>query len=76
MAKVALYTCGLCIYCMMARRLLKSKGVVFEKYRVDQNPELRKETEQHSKRTKSQIYQGNPRATMLRRFSNRLSIIR
>ncbi|GMQ97217.1 MAG: hypothetical protein BMS9Abin15_0920 [Gammaproteobacteria bacterium] len=74
MAKIALYTSWFCIYCMMARRLLKSKGVVFEEYRVNQNRELRKEMEQRSKRTKSQIYQGNPRATVLGRFFNRLSI--
>ena len=35
MPAVVVYTTRLCPYCVMARRLLTAKGVVFEEIRVD-----------------------------------------
>jgi glutaredoxin 3 len=44
MAKFKMYTTGICPYCQMAERYLRSKGVYeIEKIRVDQNPEIRDE---------------------------------
>ncbi|GAA6184785.1 MULTISPECIES: glutaredoxin 3 [Alteromonadaceae] len=41
MSKVELYTKGYCPYCHRAKALLEEKGVAFEEYRIDQNPDLR-----------------------------------
>ena len=35
MAAVLMYSTGVCPYCVMAERLLVSKGVTIEKVRVD-----------------------------------------
>ena len=44
MAKVMMYATGVCPYCQMAERLLRSKGVaVIEKVRVDLDPARREE---------------------------------
>ncbi len=59
-AKVRMYTTGVCPYCNMAERLLKSKGVdVIEKIRVDLEPEQRAVMmEMTGRRTVPQIYIG------------------
>ena len=60
MAKVLMYSTGVCPYCLMAERLLKSKGVAdIEKVRVDLQPERRAEMmERTGRRTVPQIYVG------------------
>ena len=60
MAKVVMYSTGVCPFCLMAERLLKSKGVAdIEKIRVDLQPERREEMiERTGRRTVPQIYVG------------------
>ena len=60
-AKVMMYTTGVCPYCNMAERLLKSKGVEeIEKIRVDLEPEQRVAMmEKTGRRTVPQIYIGD-----------------
>jgi glutaredoxin 3 len=59
MAKVLMYSTGVCPFCLMAERLLKSKGVEIEKVRVDLEPERRQEMMQRTgRRTVPQIYVG------------------
>ena len=58
MAKVIMYSTGVCPFCLMAERLLKSKGVAdIEKIRVDLEPTRRAEMmERTGRRTVPQIY--------------------
>jgi glutaredoxin 3 len=60
MARVTMYSTGVCPYCQMAERLLKSKGVAeIDKVRVDLEPERRMEMmEKTGRRTVPQIYIG------------------
>ena len=60
MAKVLMYSTGVCPFCLMAERLLKSKGVAdIEKVRVDLEPGRRDEMMQRTgRRTVPQIYVG------------------
>jgi len=60
-AKVKMYTTGVCPYCNMAERLLKSKGIeAIEKIRVDLEPEQRiAMMEKTGRRTVPQIYIGD-----------------
>lgn len=60
MAKVLMYSTGVCPFCNMAERLLKSKGVAdIEKVRVDLEPARRQEMmERTGRRTVPQIYVG------------------
>ena len=60
MAKIVMYATGVCPYCLMAERLLKSKGVAdIEKIRVDLEPARRAEMmERTGRRTVPQIYVG------------------
>ena len=59
MAAVTMYTTGVCPYCQMAERLLKSKGVEVDKIRVDLEPLRRQEMmERTGRRTVPQIYVG------------------
>ena len=60
MAKVLMYATGACPFCVMAERLLRSKGVAdIEKVRVDLEPERRQEMMQRTgRRTVPQIYVG------------------
>ena len=60
MAKVVMYSTGVCPFCLMAERLLKSKGVAeIEKIRVDLEPARRQEMmERTGRRTVPQIYVG------------------
>lgn len=41
MSKVEIYTKGHCPYCHRAKALLSQKGVQFEEFKIDQNPDLR-----------------------------------
>ncbi len=60
-AKVRMYSTGVCPYCNMAERLLKSKGVEeIEKIRIDLEPEQRAlMMEKTGRRTVPQIYSGD-----------------
>lgn len=60
MAKVVMYATGFCPYCVMAERLLRSKGVSdIEKVRVDLDPARREEMMKRTgRRTVPQIYIG------------------
>ena len=60
MAKVLMYSTGVCPYCVMAERLLRSKGVAdLEKVRVDLDPARREEmVTRTGRRTVPQIYIG------------------
>ncbi|MGE5094320.1 MAG: glutaredoxin 3 [Betaproteobacteria bacterium] len=61
MAKVVMYSTGVCPFCVMAERLLRSKGVAeIEKIRVDLEPGKRQEMmERTGRRTVPQIYVGD-----------------
>ncbi len=60
-AKVLMYSTGVCPYCVMAERLLTSKGVKeIEKVRIDIDPEQRAAMmEKTGRRTVPQIYIGD-----------------
>jgi len=60
MAKITMYSTGVCPFCQMAERLLRSKGVAaIDKIRVDLEPERRVEMmEKTGRRTVPQIYIG------------------
>ena len=60
MTKVTMYSTGVCPFCQMAERLLKSRGVAaIDKIRVDLEPERRVEMmEKTGRRTVPQIYIG------------------
>ena len=54
-----MYSTGVCPYCVMAERLLVSKGVTIEKVRIDLEPARRAEMmEKTGRRTVPQIYVG------------------
>jgi glutaredoxin 3 len=60
MAKVLMYSTGVCPFCLMAERLLRAKGVEVEKVRVDLEPERRQEMMSRTgRRTVPQIYVGD-----------------
>lgn len=61
MAKVLMYSTGVCPYCIQAERLLKAKGVAeIDKIRVDLQPEQRElMIEKTGRRTVPQIYIGD-----------------
>ena len=58
MARIVMYATGTCPYCIMAERLLRSRGVAeIEKVRVDLEPARRAEMmEKTGRRTVPQIY--------------------
>ena len=59
MATVRMYSTGVCPYCVMAEKLLVSKGVAVEKIRVDLDTEKRGEMMQLTgRRTVPQIFVG------------------
>ena len=51
MAKIEVYSTGSCPFCVRARSLLEKKGVEFEEYRIDKEPELRATMEERAGRT-------------------------
>jgi glutaredoxin 3 len=60
MAKVVMYSTAVCPFCLMAERLLKTKGIEqIEKIRVDLEPQRRQEMMARTgRRTVPQIYVG------------------
>ena len=57
---IIVYSGRLCTYCNAAKRLLDKKGVKYKEIMVDDDPALRKEMEQRSKRnTIPQIFIGD-----------------
>jgi len=60
MARITMYSTGVCPYCQMAERLLRSKGASeIDKVRVDLEPERRVEMmEKTGRRTVPQIFIG------------------
>src|SRR5262249_6502694 len=50
-SKIVMYATEWCPYCRRAEQLLKTKGVEFDKIRVDLQPELRQEMQRRSGRT-------------------------
>lgn len=60
MPRITMYSTGVCPYCQMAERLLRSKGIAaIDKVRVDLEPERRAEMmEKTGRRTVPQIYIG------------------
>jgi glutaredoxin 3 len=60
MAKIVMYSTGVCPFCQRAEMLLKSKGVKdIEKLRVDLDPALRQEMmDKTGRRTVPQIFIG------------------
>ncbi len=56
-----MYATRFCPYCMMARHLLKSKGVAFEEIRVDGDPALRQSMRERAggRHTVPQIFIGD-----------------
>jgi len=59
MASVLVYSTRICPYCMMAKRLLQSKGVAYDEVLVDVNPARRDEMMQKTgRRTVPQIFIG------------------
>lgn len=48
MSKVTIYTTTLCPYCVMAKRLLKQKGVGFDEINVGMSSSKRKEMQQRA----------------------------
>lgn len=61
MSRVLMYSTGVCPYCQMAERLLKSRGVAeIEKIRIDLDPDKRDEMMARTgRRTVPQIYIGD-----------------
>jgi glutaredoxin 3 len=60
-ARILMYSTAVCPYCIMAERLLKSKGIDdIEKIRIDLEPQQRVEMMQKTgRRTVPQIYIGD-----------------
>ena len=57
-SNVVMYGTRTCGYCMSARRMLDSKGVVYEDIRVDEHPERRSEISDLGLLTVPQIWIG------------------
>lgn len=59
-AMVVVYSSRFCGYCMLAKRLLSSKGIDFEERIVDGDPALRAQMVEHAGRTSvPQIFVGS-----------------
>jgi glutaredoxin 3 len=57
---VTIYTTEFCPYCVRAKSLLKSKGVPFQEFDVNSDPELRQDMMRKSgRRTVPQIWIGD-----------------
>ncbi len=60
MSKIIMYTTGYCPYCVAAKNVLASKGLVAEEIRIDTDPAKRDEMMTRSKqRTVPQIFIGD-----------------
>lgn len=49
-AEILVYTTRYCPYCIRAKQLLNSRGLAFREIAVDNNPALRREMEEKSRR--------------------------
>jgi glutaredoxin 3 len=59
MKPVRMYTTRICPFCVMAKRLLQSKGVSYQEIRVDEDPGVRQEMMRVTgRRTVPQIFVG------------------
>lgn len=57
MAKVEVYSSAFCPFCVRAKALLEKKGVGYQEYDVDSNPQLRSEMQKRGGRhTVPQIF--------------------
>lgn len=60
MTDILMYTTRICPYCVMAKRLLDSKGAKYTEINVEQNPALREEMiKKTNRRTVPQIFIGD-----------------
>lgn len=60
MPEIVIYTSTFCPYCVMAKRLLDKKGVLYTELNVDTKQGLREEMQQKTqRRTVPQIYIGD-----------------
>ena len=60
MKRVVVYSTRICPFCVMAKRLLKSKGVAFDEIMVDQDETQRAEMMNRSgRRTVPQVFIGD-----------------
>ena len=60
MARVVMYTTGMCPYCVRAKMLLKKKGVDWEELRIEGDRTLMREMmERSGRRTVPQIFIGD-----------------
>ena len=60
MPEILIYTTRICPYCVMAKRLLDSKGLAYTEINVDGNTQLREEMMRKTqRRTVPQIYIGD-----------------
>ena len=60
MPEILIYTSTICPYCIMAKRLLDTKGSSYKELNVDTNPGLREEMMRRTnRRTVPQIYIGD-----------------
>ncbi len=60
MSKILIYSSNICPYCIMAKRLLKNKGLDYSEINVDSEPGMREEMmEKTKRRTVPQIYIGD-----------------
>jgi glutaredoxin 3 len=60
MSKVTIYSSDTCAYCMMAKRLLNSKGITPTEINVDHDPDIRKDLiNRTGQRTVPQIFIGD-----------------
>lgn len=61
MSRIAVYSTRICPYCVMAKRLLASKGAAYEDLLIDQDPALREEMQRRAPaaRTVPQIFIGD-----------------
>lgn len=60
MPKIEIYTTPFCPFCVRAKSLLDAKGVIYEEYRVDMDPQLWAKMESRSQRnTVPQIFIDN-----------------
>ena len=60
MARVEIYSTGMCSYCVAAKNLLVARNLAWEEYRIDRDPARRAEMLQRSSQRRSvpQIFIG------------------
>jgi glutaredoxin 3 len=48
---IQIYSTGVCPYCVAAKNFLKSRGIGYEEFRIDQDPQRRAEMLARARRT-------------------------